>query len=108
MTSTPPTLSTPPSRRAVRGQTAGSRVVRASVVMRVVCSHALGCGHPEQTKTVGEDDARRLRQPEPRTVQVGRLLVSERQDPARVIEAVVRAGQLFEVASDAMRLTELR
>ena len=47
------------------------------------------------------------RRAEPGPVQVAGLLVAARQHPAAVVEAVVGAGQLLEVARDAVRLAQL-
>ena len=42
-----------------------------------------------------------------RAVQVGDRLVAQRDDPAVVVPAVVEAGELLEVAGDAVRLAQL-
>src|SRR5580704_19692797 len=67
----------------------------------------VGCGDAEQAKPVGQDYPCCVSEPEPGTPEVidGRVVTG--QDAAGIVEAVVRAGQLFQVSRDPMRLTEL-
>ena len=62
--------------------------------------HPLGRADAEQPQPVGQHDAGRLDQPQAGAVQVGDLLVAAGQHPAGVVEPVVGAGELLEVARD--------
>src|SRR3954454_25021624 len=82
-----------------------SMLTHATWVRRL---HPVRRGDPEQAQAVGKDDPRRLDQPEPGAMYVGRLLVTTRQHPASVVEPVVVPGELLEVARHPMHLTHLR
>ncbi len=67
-----------------------------------------GADDAEDAKTVGDDLAGRIAQSQPRGMQVIRGFVALRQHAARVVEPVVIAGQVFEVAGNAVRFTQFR
>ena len=69
-------------------------------------SHPLRRAHTEDSQAVGDHLTGRLAQCQPGTVQVGRLLVAVRQDPAGVAEAVVVAGKILQIAADPVRFAQ--
>src|SRR3954452_3398345 len=126
-TSTSPSRSTPSCRSVPSGQICGSIAPRSAGgsgsrwlsgavspciapagCALTACSHPLRRRDAEQLQTVGEDDPRRLDEPQPRAGQRRRRLVPQREHAAGVVEAVVGAGQLLEVTGDAVRLAQLR
>ena len=62
---------------------------------------------PSRPRPFDKHDPRGLDQPEPGAGQIGRRLVTHRQHAAGVVEPVVGAGELLEVARDPMRLAQL-
>ena len=62
-------------------------------------SHSLRGADSEYRQPVGDDLTGGLAQCQARGVQVGGLLVALRQHPARVVEPVIVAGKVFQVAA---------
>src|SRR5690606_678718 len=61
-------------------------------------SHLFRCAYTQQPETVGEHLPRRLAQVQPGDRQRARLVVTGLQHPAGVVELVVGAGQVLQVA----------
>ena len=126
-TATPPTCSTPstrvrrgrPDRRVERVEVGRGRPTRVRLGQHVGVPrtgrvggsrhrlHPLRGGDAEQVQAVGQHDPGRLVQPQPGAVDVGDLVVALRDDPALVVPAVVGAGEVLEVARDAVRRAQL-
>src|SRR5450759_14131 len=106
-----PTAPGPTHSRPAAGSATEDRGVRPRHAARLPhgpASEPLRGRYPKQAKTVGQNDPGGLIKPEAGAVQIGDLLAGlARPDPAVVIPLVVSAGEVLEIARDAMRLAQL-